>query len=146
MTRAHLTITDKIENIRAGELAFEDNVLSFCNGEPKFSETTVNGEKVAVCVNAKKPRAVLATTDDGQPLVCVYKYGKGEIVLFNTKAYPSENAIRDLYEGEMQRLLSEELSKEAVWAEGEDNVEFAVYDQKDGSRHRTRECSRRYPT
>ena len=67
MTRAHLTVTDKIENIRAGELAFEDNALSFCNGDPIFSETTVNGEKVAVCVNAKKPHAVLATTDDGQP-------------------------------------------------------------------------------
>lgn len=135
MTRAHLTVTDKIENIRAGELAFEDNALSFCNGAPIFTETTVNGEKVAVCTNAKKPDSVLATTDDGQPLVCVYKYGKGEIVLFNTKAYPSETAIRALYECEMKRLLSKELSKEAIWAEGTDNVEFAVYNQKDGSRH-----------
>jgi len=135
LTRAHLTVTDKIEKIRAGELDFENNAMSFCNGDPVLAETTVNGEKLSVCRNAKRPDDVLAYTDDGQPLVCVYKYGKGEVVLFNTKAYPAEAAIRSFYEREMTRLIKEENAKESVWAEGADNVEFAVYNQKDGSRH-----------
>ena len=135
MTRAHLTVTDTVEDIRNGNLDFENNALSFCNGKPEFAETTVNGNKTNICVNAKKPDKVLCYTDDNQSLVCLYKYGKGEIVMFNTKSYPSDNAIRELYEAEIKRILEEDTAKESIWAIGNDRVEFAVYNQKDGGKH-----------
>ncbi len=135
MTRAHLTVTDTVDDIRSGNLKFEDNALAFCKGEPKFVDTTVNGKHTTVCVNAKAADKILAYTDDGLPLICVYNYGKGEIVLFNTKSYPSEEAIRSLYESEMKKIFTEETAKENIWAEGTDRVEFAVYNQKNGSRH-----------
>jgi hypothetical protein len=135
MTRAHLTVTDRIEELRNGNLTFEENALSFCNGAPEFRKTTVGGEEVSVCVNTKECKTVLAYTDDHLPLICVYPCGKGELILFNTKEYPSAKAIRGLYEAAICRILQEETAKEAVWAKGTDNVEFAVYTQDDGSRH-----------
>ena len=135
LTRAHLTKTDDIDSIRNGALAFEDNALSLCDGEPLFVDKSVSGKVASVCVNATKPDEVLEYTDDGAPLVCVYRRGKGEIILFNTKEYPAHESIRGLYERALQRILSEESERESIWAEGRDNVEFAVYEQKDGSRH-----------
>ncbi|MBR5314681.1 MAG: hypothetical protein IKU45_04655 [Clostridia bacterium] len=135
MSRAHLTSTDVADDIRKGDLKFEDVSLAFCNGTPVFADTTVDGKQTTVCTNAKKPDEVLAYTDDGQPLVCLYKYGKGEIIMFNTKAYPAEEAIRPLYEAEMKRVIEEETAKEPIWAKGNDCVEFAVYNQKDESKH-----------
>ena len=136
LTRAHLTVTDTVKELRRGELAFEHHGMSWCQGaEPIFRDVTVGGQTASVCINPKTPDEVLLTADDGTPLLCRYCVGKGEILLFNTKDYPSHAAIRPLYEAEMKRLMEQELAKEAVWAEGAPNVEFAAYDQKDGIRH-----------
>lgn len=135
LSRAHLTVTDTVPELKAGNLVFERNAMSFCDGQPEFGNKTVGGVTASVCVNAKTPDEVLATTDDGTPLVCLYRVGKGKILLFNTKEYPAHAAIRPFYEAEMKKLLEDEAAKETVWAEGADNVEFASYDQKDGTRH-----------
>ena len=51
------------------------------------------------------------------------------------KDYPSSPAIRGLYESEMVRLLRTVAEEESVYAEAGDDVEFALYKQKDGSKH-----------
>ena len=135
LTRAHLTVTADMDAVYRGELEFAENVMNFANGIPKFAQKTVNGVAVSVCENAQKPDAVLAACDDGTPLICVYRRGKGEVVLFNVAAYPAHPAIKALYEQQLVRLAAQANAAEAVWAECDDDVEFAVYRQKDGTDH-----------
>lgn len=135
MTRAHLTQTDDIASIRSASLSFAPHALALCEGDPVFRDTSVDGNPVSVCVNAKKCSEVLAYSDDGLPLICRYAYGKGEIILFNTKAYPSDKAIRSLYEEKIRQIITEEVTQETAWAQGADNVEFAAYRQADGACH-----------
>jgi len=135
LTDAHLTVSSVYGDIKNGNLAFDCGIFSFCDGEPVFENDSVNGKELSVCTNIKKPDAVLKYTDSGRPIVCVYKKGKGEFILFHTKEYPAHEAIKELYGAELERLFAEADAKEAVWAEVSDDVEFAVYEQKDGSRH-----------
>lgn len=135
LTHAHLTDTTFTEDIRRGALSVKETALTMTEGEPSYREDTVNGVPVSVCSNPRKPQDVLAYTDSGAPLVCSYRIGRGEIVLFQTKEYPSQEAIRPLYEEQMLRIFSEENARETVWAESGDRTEFSVYDQEDGSRH-----------
>ena len=135
LTRAHLTTSDDFDSITSGKLAFEFGPMSFSKGEMRFKNSNYGGEAVSVCENYSIPDAVLDVTDDGIPLVCVYRVGSGEIILFNTREYPSHSAIRELYADYMRRILKEELDRELVWGEGSDTVEFAVYKQEDGSTH-----------
>ncbi|MBO5269961.1 MAG: hypothetical protein J6B77_04190 [Clostridia bacterium] len=135
LSRAHLTMTSDLAAIRRGDLAFEEHALNLADGLPVFAEKTVNGTPLSVCVNAKSADEVLAVTDDGTPLVVRYRIGKGEILLFNTKEYPSHPAIRALYETEMQRFAESVNAEEPVFAETGDDVEFAVYTQADNTRH-----------
>ena len=135
LSRAHLTVTTDMDAVYHGALEFIGSAMHFADGVPLFAESTVNGVAVSVCTNAKKPDRVLATTDDGRPLVCVYRVGRGEVILFNTKAYPADPAIRSLYERELARLAEETNAAQDVWASCGDDVEFAVYEQKDGTRH-----------
>lgn len=135
LTRAHLTVTSDMDAVYNGELEFAENAMNFANGMPKFVPKTVNGVAVSVCENAQKPDEVLATCDDGTPLVCAYRRGKGEVILFNTSAYPSHPAITAIYERELLKMAEWANAAEPVWASCGDDVEFAVYRQADGGSH-----------
>jgi hypothetical protein len=135
LTRAHLTVTTDMDAVYRGELEFAENAMNFSNGMPKFVQKTVNGIAVSVCENAQTPDEVLAACDDGTPLVCVYQRGKGEVILFNTSAYPAHPAITALYERELVKMAEQANAAEPVWAFCGDDVEFAVYTQDNGDRH-----------
>ena len=134
LTRAHLTDTTDLEDIRAYRLHHGENALSFSDGEPVFREDTVNGVKVAVCTNAMDGE-VLARTDSGLPLVCKYRLGEGEVILFNVGAYPAHPAIRSLYEEMLRTAAVTYTEEEPAWVEdvGHD-VQFTVYDTEDDAR------------
>lgn len=135
LTRAHLTETTNIEAIRRGEFSFAHHALSFCEGDASFAPSTVNGKALSVCRNSPPATEVLSTTDDGTPLLCRYAVGAGEILLFNTTAYPADEAIRSLYEAEMKRIVQQATDAEPIWAGTKDDAEFAVYRQADGGAH-----------
>ncbi|MBQ9761267.1 MAG: hypothetical protein IJW16_07960 [Clostridia bacterium] len=135
LTRAHLTETSDMEEIRRGELKFAPCALSFANGAVKFADDAVNGKKISVCVNPQAPDEVLLRTDSGAPLLCRYRVGKGEVLLYNVKDYPSVEAIRAQYEQTLTDLIREATEAERVWARTGDDVEFVVYDQEDGTKH-----------
>lgn len=135
LTDAHLTCTSVYSDIMNGNLDFDGALSMFCDGEPIFEKDSVGGKEFDVCVNIKKPDEVLAYTDSGRPLICVYRKGKGEFVLFHTKEYPSNPAVSELYRAQLARLFAETDAEETIWAEVGDDVEFAVYEQNDGSRH-----------
>jgi len=128
-------VTTDMDAVRDGKLEFTENAMNFANGVPIFEQSTVNGAAISVCVNAKKPDRVLVTTDDGQPLACTYRVGRGEVILFNTKAYPADPVIRALYESELIALAEAANAAEPAWVSCGDDVEFAVYEQMDGTRH-----------
>lgn len=135
LTRAHLSDTTAYADIADGNLHPLPHHAGFTCGEPRFVQSAVNGHPLRVCENILPPREIAACTDDGQPLVCRYACGNGEITLFNTDAYPSNPAIRALYEQELKTLFAAETAAEKVWCECGDDVEFAVYKQDDGSSH-----------
>lgn len=133
-TRAHLTDTTDLEDVRAYRMNYPASPLSFAASEPAFREDTVAGVKVQVCTNAEAGE-VLARTDGGLPLVVKYALGEGHVVLFNTAAYPAHPAIRSLYEKMLATAMVTLTDEEPVWVEdvGHD-VQFTVYDTEDGSR------------
>jgi hypothetical protein len=135
LTRAHLTVTTNIEDIRNGKFVFEENEFSFTKGIPEFKKSTVNGKELNICTNAMTADNVVIKTDDGKPLLCEYKIGKGKVLLFNTDVYPANNAIRELYEKQMINVITNAVESESVWAKTDENVEFAVYNQENGIKH-----------
>ena len=136
LTRAHMTDTTWFDDVAEYKLhQAKGHPFAFCAGEPHYVENHANGASVQVCDNAAEPTEVLARTDEGLPLVCVYALGEGQVVLFNAKAYPANAAIRPLYEQQIARLMQSETEKEPIWAETGDDVGSAVYVQDDGARH-----------
>ena len=135
LTRAHLSDTTDLEDIRAYRLHYPETPFSFVEGEPLFAMDTVNGKKVAVCTNAQNGH-VLAHTDGSLPLVIKYPFGKGEVILFNVAAYPAHPAIRSQYEAMLRTAMTHLTEAEPVWVEDAgENVQFTVYDTEDGERH-----------
>ncbi len=132
---SHLTVSSLYSEVKSGNLKFDEALMSLSNGTPQFIKDTVNGIELFVLENIKQPTAVLQVTDSGRPLVCTYKIGKGEVVIFHTKEYPAHTAIRPLYEKYIDLFLTAETEKEDVWIESRDAVQFALYDQGDGTRH-----------
>ena len=136
LTRAHLSDTTDFEDVAAGRLhEVENHPFAFCTGAPEYAEGHVNGQAVAVCLNAQEPARVLERTDEGYPLVCEYALGEGRIVLVNALAFPAHPALRPLYERCLENLMRERLTREPSWVETGDDVGSAVYVQADGSRH-----------
>ena len=136
LTRAHLTCTSELDAIRDYRLGYGETPFSFVvGGEPRFVENTFGGEPIAVCENySAEGCEVLVSTDEGLPLVCRYKLGKGEVVLFNVNAYPAHKAIKGLYREFLRKEADALVGSEAIWAECGDDVEFAVYDTDRGER------------
>ena len=135
LTRAHLTKTTNMDAVAEGALEFDPCALSFANGDVKFLADTVNGKPVSVCKNAKAPDEILSRTDSGAPLLCRYRVGEGEVLLYNVREYPAADAIREDYEKTMLALIQEANDAEEIWASTGNDVEFTVYDQENGAKH-----------
>ena len=135
LTRAHLTNTTDYEKIRNFDLSFENHDFSFLNGEAEFITDTKNGVELPVCKNYTDCDKILEKTDSGLPLICKYKIGDGEVILFNTKVYPAHNSIKELYENLVKLEVSKAVKTEKTWAKTGNDVGTAMYKQTDGSMH-----------
>lgn len=135
LTRAHLTDTTDYEKIRRFDLSFKNHAFSFLDGEAEFVTDTKNGIELPVCKNFEKADEILETTDSGLPLICKYKIGDGEVILFNTKVYPAHTSIKELYESIVKAEVLNAVKTERVWAKTGNDVGTAMYKQADGSMH-----------
>lgn len=135
LTRAHLTNTTDYEKIRQFDLSFENHAFSFTNGTAEFTNDAVNGVELPVCKNALVCDEVIKSTDSGLPLICKYKIGKGEVILFNTKVYPAHTSIKEEYETVVKAEIEKTVKSEKVWAKTGNDVGTAAYKQDDGSMH-----------
>lgn len=78
---------------------------------------------------------ILKTTDHGIPLLVRYTLGKGSIYFVNAKEYPADEAVEPIYRYAIT-LLSDELNNsEPAFIKCDEQVQFGIYKQKDGSRH-----------
>ncbi len=128
LTRAHLTKTTDIYDIKNGDLTFDNSILSFTQDAPEFTKDKVNGVEIDICTNLMSADEILEKTDSGLPLAVKYNAGKGSVILFNTSAYPGNIAIKALYEKYLEKLMSEVTKEEKVWATADELVEFSAYD------------------
>ncbi len=136
LTRAHLAATTNFADIKAGNLTeTPGHPLSFTSSHPIYAEEHINGKCIRVCTNVKAPDKILKTTDEGSPLISLYKLGKGSVILMNILAYPSDPAIRCDYETLLKTLAENACREEWAWCETPAEVTSAVYEQEDGSRH-----------
>lgn len=135
LTRAHLTNTTDYEKIRSFDLSFENHEFSFLNSEAEFVSDTKNGVELPVCKSFTQCDEILEATDSGLPLVCKYKIGEGEVILFNTKVYPAHPSIKGIYEGVVKSEIAKAVKAEKVWAKTGNDVGTAMYKQSDGSMH-----------
>ncbi len=136
LTRAHMIDTTDFEAIKAGRLTeMSGHPFAFACGEPKYVINHIGEAALKVCCNVKAPYEVLHLTDEGLPLVSVYKFGRGEVVLVNALCYPANPAVRPIYEHLLKDMANDELAKQYAWCEIFENIGSAVYDQEDGSRH-----------
>ena len=136
LTRAHRTVTTWYEDVCKKNLTYDESIpFCFADCAQAFEKDFYNGHAIDVCKNALDGCEVLVYTDNGNPLVCQYTLGDGEVILFNVNAYPAHPAIKELYEKILKEIQIQSVQKESVWVEADENVQFAVYNQEDGAKH-----------
>ena len=131
LTHAHLAETTDIYDIKNNNLSFGNSPLSFTQGNPLFTKDTVSKAEIAVCTNLTGTYETLEETDSKIPLVVRYNVEKGNVILFNTSAYPGNPSIKCLYEKYLKKVMSDITENETVWASANDSVEFCVYDNNE---------------
>ncbi len=97
---------------------------------------TYNGEQVTVNKDIRLDGAnVILTTDTGNPLVACYHVGNGTVYFVNAKEYPAANGVQPAYRMLLESMSDSINEQENSFIECDDTVQFAIYDQEDGSRH-----------
>lgn len=99
-----------------------------------FEADTYQGHPVTVGLVPTDATPVLFT-DSGKALAHAISIEKGKVILVNVKEYAGNEGIALVYQEILDRILPEILAKEPVYAEGNEDVQFAIYDQADGGKH-----------
>ena len=100
-----------------------------------FVEDTYMGKQIHVCSSIPQKATSLEITDGGNTLIYMLAVGQGKVVVLNTLEYAGNPAIYELVKKTLKMLGDEEFSKEQVWAEGDDVVQFTAYKQESGDMH-----------
>lgn len=132
LTLAHLTDSTNRADIENYELHFTDHEIFSLVGFDGVPEFTCNGD-IPIADNITASEAeILEKTDGGLPLVVEKRVGRGKIVLFNTKLYPANPAIRELYTEYFEALSDKVNAKEHIMPIVGKDVQAAVYDLENG--------------
>lgn len=99
-----------------------------------FVADTYRGQPVTVGTVPAEGK-ILRKTDSGRPLVCEISVGTGRVIFINVKEYAAEGAAMALCQELLEEITPQFLAKEAVYGEGDENVQFVRYDQPDGAKH-----------
>lgn len=102
--------------------------------EPLFISDTKDGAPIRVCNNIRKGEVVLKT-DSGLPLAHLFKIGKGKVYFINAKEYAANTAVDAAYRDVLDIAVKDCLMQESVYAEGDDNIQFTVFNNDDGSKN-----------
>lgn len=101
-----------------------------------FVEDTYLGQKLYVNASVKTDNAdIVLKTDSGKPLQLRYRYGNGEIYFVNAREYPAEKSVERIYRNMIENISDRLNNEEQSFIKCNDDVQFAIYEQADGSRH-----------
>ncbi len=133
---SQLSVTTDREDLESYRLTYLDHpFVKEIVPEIVFADDFVNGKPVHVGLHLPKNAEILRKTDSGNALLYRVRMGIGEVILLNTLEYAGNVALREPV-GEMLRELSKKaFEKETVWAEGDEDVQFALYKQENSDSH-----------
>jgi hypothetical protein len=101
--------------------------------ERVFVEDTYCSYPVRVC-EAPDYDSVLLYTDSKRPLVTVKKVGAGYVYFVNAREYAGTKAVELAYREVLSQLTADCLKKETIYAKGDRNIQFTVFENNNKSR------------
>ncbi len=116
-----LSVTDEHDKILSYDHTYIDAK------ERTFVEDTYRSYSVSVCEDIEYDD-VLLYTDSNRPLVTVKKVGAGYVYFVNAKEYAGVKAVELAYLDTLSKLTPECLEKETIYAEGDRNIQFTIYE------------------
>ena len=128
------TTTNRADVLALQHEYLEHPFVTAVAGSPEFVEQHKNG--LPVMVGPAVPTAeILETTDEGLPLIYRVPIGDGAVVFVNATCYAIDPALKNAWLRTLDRLTAETLEEEPVLAEVDENVQYTIYQQEDGTRH-----------
>ena len=108
---------------------------TFIDGKTReFVTDTYKGFPVRVCDDIDYDSVVLFT-DNNRPLVVKKSAGDGTVYFVTAKEYAGAPAVDAAYRDVLDIVTPKALADEYVYAEGNDNVQFTVFNNPDGSKN-----------
>ncbi len=104
------------------------------DGAPEFIKDTLNGDTVHVSKSCDCER-VFMYTDNKRPLVIEKNIGSGKVYFITAKEYASNPAVDKAYRTVLQKATAEVAMRESVYAIGDKDVQFSVFENDDGSKN-----------
>ncbi|MBE6724316.1 MAG: hypothetical protein E7576_03810 [Ruminococcaceae bacterium] len=101
--------------------------------ERVFVKDTYLSHPVSVCEEIEYDD-VLVRTDAGRPLIAEKRIGAGRLCFVNAKEYAGSEGVMAACREVIGKLAAECLEKEEVWAKGDRNVQFTVFEKENGGR------------
>jgi hypothetical protein len=127
------TLRDDIENYKLDYI--DHSLVTKIAPKINFVDDSLCGAKIRVNNSIPENATILVQTDSGNALIYEIKIGDGKVYLLNTLEYAGNPAIYQAIRSFVASLSEEIFAEENVWVKADDKVEFAVYEQEDGSKH-----------
>lgn len=122
-----LSTTTLRKDAEAGHHAFLDGK------ERSFVEDTYEGQPLSVCESLDCD-SILLRTDAGRPLIVTKHIGKGCLYFVNAREYAGAPAVASACRYAIGLLSEKAVSAERVYAKGNRNVAFSVFEKENGDR------------
>ena len=133
---AQLSTTTLRADIESYNLKYIDHsFVRSITSEISFIEDSVGGKLIHTNMNIPEGATVLKQSDGGNALIYKISIGDGAVYLLNTLEYAGNFAIYDAVKEFITEISENSFAEEKIWAQGDDNVQFVVYAQEDGSKH-----------
>lgn len=130
-----LSVTTNREDVVNGKHWYTDHPFARqITGREDFVEDTFEGKKLHVSVHPCD-MPVLLKTDSGRTLVYSVNLGSGTVYFINTREYVGNDAVAEVYRRVLDLVVPACLEEETIYARGNEDVQFAVYDQGNGQKH-----------
>ena len=136
-TWAHFTDTSLKDDIDSYRLNIVSHPLTeiFSGGKAEFTTDYADKNEIKVCKNISAECEIILTSDSGTPLVCSFNRGCGKIIVVNTLYYPGNSAVYPIYERLIKSESDKILSGEDIRIECNDDVQYTIFNQNDGTKH-----------
>ncbi|GHU64409.1 hypothetical protein FACS189447_01130 [Spirochaetia bacterium] len=130
-----ITTTDRQDLVQYRHNYISNRLTDLLGGAPSFTETASSAGVFHTFAKLSCTGETLEKTADGIPLVQKYTIGKGDLYFINAMEYPAAKAVRPLYEKVLISLSDKLVKDEPSFIRCNDDVQFAIYDNDDQSRH-----------